>query len=80
LHPEDAGLVRSALSLDEMSPPWKIVEDPLITRGGCKVDTEVSHIDATVENRLTAVIATLFGGEREHDCKDAGAVAGDDNS
>jgi flagellar assembly protein FliH len=69
-----------------MSPAWRIVEDPLITRGGCKVDTEVSHIDATVENRLAAVIATLFGGEREHDCKDAGgratqgAVAEDKNS
>jgi flagellar assembly protein FliH len=74
LHPEDAELVRSALSLDEMSPAWRIVEDPLITRGGCKVDTEVSHIDATVENRLAAVIATLFGGEREHDCKHAGGT------
>ena len=67
LHPEDAELVRSALSLDEMSPAWRIVEDPLITHGGCKVYTEVSHIDATVENRLAAVIATLFGGEREQD-------------
>lgn len=67
LHPEDAELVCSALSLDEMSPAWKIIEDPLITRGGCKVDTEVSHIDATVENRLAAIIATVFGGEREQD-------------
>jgi flagellar assembly protein FliH len=75
IHPEDAELVRSALSLDEMSPAWKIVDDPLITRGGCKVNTEVSHIDATVENRLAAVIATLFGGERERDFKDAGGRA-----
>ena len=75
IHPDDAELVRSALSLDEMSPAWKMVDDPLITRGGCKVNTEVSHIDATVENRLAAVIATLFGGEREHDCKDAGGRA-----
>lgn len=75
LHPEDAELVRSALSLDEMSPAWKIVEDPLITRGGCKVDTQISHVDATVENRLAAVIATLFGGEREHDRKDSGDSA-----
>ncbi len=74
LHPEDAELVRSALSLDEMSPAWRIVEDPFITHGGCKVDSEVSHIDATVENRLAAVIATLFGGEREHDVKDAGGT------
>lgn len=67
LHPEDADLVRSVLSLDEMSPAWAVVEDPLITRGGCKVNTDVSHIDATVENRLAAVIAGLFGGEREQD-------------
>ncbi len=74
LHPEDAELVRSALSLDEMSTAWGVVEDPLITRGGCKVDTDISHVNATVENRLAAVIATLLGGERENDSKDAGVV------
>ncbi|ESS73332.1 flagellar assembly protein FliH/type III secretion system HrpE [Methyloglobulus morosus KoM1] len=67
LHPEDAGLVRSVLSLDEMSTPWGITEDPLITRGGCRVDTDVSHVNATVENRLAAVVATILGGERERD-------------
>lgn len=67
LHPEDAELMRTALALDEASPSWSIVEDPLITRGGCEVDTEISHVDATVEHRLAAVIATLLGGEREHD-------------
>ncbi|MGZ8174964.1 flagellar assembly protein FliH [Methylobacter sp.] len=69
LHPEDADLVRSALALDEMSPTWNIVEDPLITRGGCEVDTEISHVDATVEHRLAAVIATILGGDRENDAK-----------
>ncbi len=69
LHPEDAELVRTALSLDEMSTTWGVIEDPLITRGGCKVDSDVSHIDATVENRLAAVVAALFGGEREEDKK-----------
>jgi len=67
LHPEDAELVRSALSLDEMSTAWGVIEDPLITRGGCKVDTDVSHVNATVENRLAAVVATVFGSERERD-------------
>jgi flagellar assembly protein FliH len=67
LHPDDAELVRSTLSLDEMTPAWGVVEDPLITRGGCKVDTDVSHVNATVENRLAAVVATIFGGEREQD-------------
>ncbi|MDP3332844.1 MAG: flagellar assembly protein FliH [Methylococcaceae bacterium] len=70
LHPEDAELVRSALSLDDISPAWAVIEDPLITRGGCKVDTDVSHIDASVENRLAAVIANLLGGERGNDNKE----------
>jgi flagellar assembly protein FliH len=72
LHPEDAELMRSALALDEVSPSWSIVEEPLITRGGCEVDTEISHVDATVERRLAAVIANLLGGEREHDSAAAG--------
>lgn len=67
LHPEDAVLVRSALALDEMSPAWEIIEEPLITRGGCKVDTETSRIDATVENRLAQIIANVLGDQREQD-------------
>lgn len=67
LHPEDAELVRSALVLDEMSPPWGIKEDPLLTRGGCIVETEASHVDATVENRLAAIVARVLGGERRED-------------
>jgi flagellar assembly protein FliH len=67
LHPEDAELVRSVLSLDEMSTAWAIIEDPLITRGGCKIDTDVSHVNATVESRLAAVVARIFGSERERD-------------
>lgn len=67
LHPDDAELVRTVLSPSELSPPWNIIEDPLISRGGCKVDTEVSHIDASVENRLAAVVAHIFGGERQGD-------------
>lgn len=61
LHPEDAELVRFNLGLDETPSTWVIVEDASLTRGGCKVDTEVSHIDATIENRLDAVLETLFG-------------------
>lgn len=69
MHPEDAELVRSSLALDEMTLPWNIVEEPLITRGGCKLDTEASHIDATVENRLAAIVANVMGGEREEDAE-----------
>ncbi len=67
LHPEDAKLVKSSLALDDVSSPWNISEDPLITRGGCIVKTDTSHIDSTVENRLAVIVATILGGEREED-------------
>lgn len=69
LHPDDAILVRDALSLnhDDDSQPWKISEDPLLSRGGCRLQAGQSFIDASVETRLNRVIATLFGGERNSD-------------
>ncbi|BCX81643.1 flagellar assembly protein FliH [Methylomarinovum caldicuralii] len=67
MHPDDAERVRQALRLDQVRVPWEIVEDPLITRGGCRVETDVSRIDATVETRLAAAIATALGGERAED-------------
>ncbi len=67
LHPEDASLVRSALALDEMSQAWEIIEEPLISRGGCKIETETSRIDASVENRLAQVIANVLGDQRSQE-------------
>jgi flagellar assembly protein FliH len=61
LNPEDSELVRFNLGLGESPSAWTIIEDPTITRGGCKVDTEISHVDATVENRLNAVLESMFG-------------------
>lgn len=71
IHPDDAELIRNAFSLgnddesDELR--WKVVEDPIISRGGCIISSENSRIDATVEARLNRVISTLLGGERESD-------------
>jgi len=71
LNPDDAEIVRNAFSMGKESESeensWKIVEDPLLMRGGCKVTSENSRIDATVESQLNHVITTLFGGERETD-------------
>ena len=67
LHPEDAELIRSALVSPGDESNWRIVEDPLLTRGGCLVKTNTSRIDATVENRLNSVIANVMGGERGQD-------------
>ena len=67
LHPEDAILVREALSVSGGEQSHRIVEDPAVTRGGCRVVTDTSQVDATLEKRLAALVIKLMGGERETD-------------
>ncbi len=67
LHPEDMQLVRSALSLGEDDRTWRLEEDLLLTRGDCRVETESSFIDATIESRLSAIAANMLGDERRGD-------------
>lgn len=68
LHPEDARLVREILSVDdETERPWKIVDDPVLTHGSCRIQSENSFIDASVEQRLNQVISDFLGDERIND-------------
>ncbi len=69
LNPDDADMVRSTLQLDEIDDEqsWKLVEDPMITRGGCEIKSNKSVINATLENRLQALAASILGGERSED-------------
>jgi flagellar assembly protein FliH len=67
LHPEDAAMIQEALSLNQRDDVIQIVEDPVQSRGGCRVVSEASQIDATVESRLNAVIAGVLGGQRSTD-------------
>ncbi len=67
LHPEDLELVESALAMKDESQGWRLEADPLLTRGGCAIDTETSRIDASVETRIAALASRMLGGERESD-------------
>jgi flagellar assembly protein FliH len=67
LHPEDAALVREVYALSAADLNWRIVEDPVIARGGCRVQTETSQVDATLESRLAALIAPLLAAGRSAD-------------
>ena len=67
IHPDDAPFVHDALRGGEFDSGIKLVEDPLVTRGGCKVDTDASRIDATLETRLAALAASVLVGERDGD-------------
>ncbi|MCG6965558.1 MAG: flagellar assembly protein FliH [Chromatiaceae bacterium] len=75
LHPEDAVLVREAYTLGDHEQNWQIIEDPVIQRGGCRIHTDTSQIDATLDSRLSSLIAPLLAGERVRD--NEGAESGD---
>jgi flagellar assembly protein FliH len=70
VHPEDAELIREIYSLGDTEVGWKLVEDPVVNRGGCKVVTDTSQIDATLESRLASLIAPLLAGARAVDERD----------
>jgi flagellar assembly protein FliH len=64
LHPEDAAILRERLAEPQTRRAWTIVEDPVLERGGCRVVTEDSQVDARVEALLGGVIATVMGDQR----------------
>ncbi|MFQ5488397.1 MAG: flagellar assembly protein FliH [Gammaproteobacteria bacterium] len=66
LNPEDVALVRESLAAGK-DGNWQLLEDPGIGRGGCRVVTDASRIDATIEKRLAAIATELLGGERNDD-------------
>jgi flagellar assembly protein FliH len=91
LHPEDAAIVRERLAQPSGEREWILVEDPLLARGGCRLTTAVSSIDARLESRVADAVNTLLGDEagtriraedaaradatRESDAGDSGAPA-----
>lgn len=67
VHPEDARFIRETMDVGDDSNAWTLVEDPAISRGGCRVVTSTSQIDATLEHRLAQLTQTLLGGGRDSD-------------
>ena len=67
LHPDDVVLVRKVLAELNEDISWSIVDDLTLTRGGCKVTTENSQIDATLETRLAMIASTILVDERSND-------------
>lgn len=70
LHPEDAVLLRERLATPTSDRAWTLVEDPVQSRGGCRVTTANSQIDARLETRLGAALSALLGDERNADARE----------
>ncbi|PUA46002.1 flagellar assembly protein FliH [Pseudomonas protegens] len=63
VNPQDFEQVKSLRERHEES--WRIVEDEALLPGGCRVETEHSRIDASVETRITQAMDQLF--DRMHE-------------
>jgi flagellar assembly protein FliH len=73
LHPEDARIVREKLAQPSGEPEWVLKEDPLLARGGCRLTTATSSVDARLESRVAEAVNSLLGDEggvRERNVKD----------
>ncbi|MGE0583074.1 MAG: flagellar assembly protein FliH [Steroidobacteraceae bacterium] len=69
LHPEDAALVNERLAVPATGQAWVVVEDPVMSRGGCRVTAENSQVDARLETRLNAALVAVLGEERSADLR-----------
>jgi len=64
VHPDDLTIIQKGLSMDGEDSSRQWIEDPLMTRGGVRLETADTTVDATVEARLNSVISKLLGEER----------------
>ncbi|MEC9314622.1 MAG: flagellar assembly protein FliH [Pseudomonadota bacterium] len=64
VHPDDLTIIQKGLSMDGEDNSRQWIEDPLMTRGGVRLETADTTVDATVESRLNSVISKLLGEER----------------
>ena len=63
LNPQDFELVKALRERHEET--WRILEDESLQPGGCRVESEHSQIDATIETRLNLAVQQLFEQQRE---------------
>jgi len=63
INPQDFELVKALRERHEES--WRILEDEQLQPGGCRVESEHSLIDASIETRLELALKQLFEQQRE---------------
>ncbi|MDD2721909.1 MAG: flagellar assembly protein FliH [Gallionella sp.] len=59
MHPQDAELVREQMGEQLAQAKWQIFTDEHVERGGCRVETAHSHVDATNQARWQHVVESI---------------------
>jgi flagellar assembly protein FliH len=60
LHPADLALLRE---LGTAESHWQLIADATLARGGCQLESARSHLDASIETQLAAVIDAVLGDD-----------------
>ncbi|GAB7529767.1 flagellar assembly protein FliH [Pseudomonas sp. 3A(2025)] len=58
VNPQDFGLIKALRERHEET--WKIFEDDDLLPGGCRIETEHSRIDASIETRISQAISRMY--------------------
>ncbi len=64
LSPEDAEFVRQVIPHNAGERHWEVVDDPVLTNGSCRVETDAAVVDGSFESRIAAIAAEILGSER----------------
>lgn len=59
LHPDDAVLVREMFLAEHPHAGWRVVEDVRVVRGGCRIETSMAELDATLPSRWQRIASAL---------------------
>ena len=66
LNPADIDLLQQG-GLDTRNQEWKCVADKSVTQGGCFIESDTSHIDASLETRVQQIVEQLTEHRPQYD-------------
>lgn len=67
LNPNDISTLQKVFNRDDIVSSYSLVEDPSVQRGGCKLATDDSIIDATIDSQIAQISASIMGSQRNAD-------------
>ncbi len=66
LNPADIALLREA-DIDTSAQEWACVADKSVAQGGCLIESETSHVDASIETRIEKLAESLDDQRPQYD-------------
>jgi flagellar assembly protein FliH len=71
INPQDFAQVKALRERHEEN--WRILEDDSLQAGGCRIETEHSRIDASIETRISQAVAKMYDQMHEQSLHPAAA-------